>query len=51
MGTLGSKARRLAKRQQYEATHPQASADTLTTADRPVRRTPKNGSQRSLKAN
>jgi hypothetical protein len=51
MGTLGSKARRLAKRQQYEATHPQASADSMTTADRPVMRTLKNGSQRLLKAN
>lgn len=51
MGTLGSKARRLAKRQQYDATHPAAGATILSAADRPAIRAQEGGSPRLLKGN
>jgi hypothetical protein len=36
MGTLGGRARRLAKRQQYEATHEKAVVLSSSAADRPA---------------
>jgi|GEM_PF-2817807 len=49
MGTLGGRARRLAKRQQYEATHEQAIVLTSSAADRPAVRAGELNSSRLLK--
>ncbi len=50
MGTLGGRARRLAKRQQYEATQEKAVAVT-STANRPAVRAQEPAAPRILKGN
>jgi hypothetical protein len=49
MGTLGGRARRLAKRQQYEATHEKAVALIPLAADRPAARAGEFNNSRLLK--
>ncbi len=49
MGTLGGRARRLAKRQQYEATHETAVALIASAADRPAVRAGEFNNSRLLK--
>jgi len=49
MGTLGGRARRLAKRQQYEATHENAVTLIPSAADRPAIRAGELNNSRLLK--
>jgi hypothetical protein len=49
MGTLGGRARRLAKRQQYEATHEKAVGLVASAADRPAVRAGELNNSRLLK--